>query len=85
MDDEMTMPEDLSFLSEDVKRQQQIAQHALEEAKKLDSVLKDQNIPDILKPPLREAKESFLRVARELAANAILTSTSAITAICFWS
>jgi hypothetical protein len=72
---------DFSFLTDDLKRQQEIAQEALNEAKRLDAVLNDAKVPPELKPELERAKASFLRVARELAANANTTSTSAITLI----
>ena len=79
------MPEDLKFLSLDIKRQQEIAQQALDEAKKLDSVLSSEaaTSPDAkeLKEKLQEAKEMLLRVARELAVNANTTSSNAITVV----
>jgi len=79
------MPEDLKFLSLDIKRQQEIAQQALDEAKKLDSVLTSEaaTSPEAkeLKEKLQEAKETLLRVARELAVNANTTSSNAITVV----
>jgi hypothetical protein len=79
------MPEDLKFLSLDIKRQQEIAQQALDEAKKLDTVLSSEaaTSPDAkeLKEKLQEAKEMLLRVARELAVNANTTSSNAITVV----
>jgi hypothetical protein len=79
------MPEDLKFLSLDIKRQQEIAQKALDEAKKLDIVLSNAaaGSPDAkeLKEKLQEAKETLLQVARELAVNANTTSSSAITVV----
>jgi hypothetical protein len=77
------MSEDLpGLLSTDVKRQQEIAQEALNEAKKLDDFL-SQQVPDpaTLRQQLAEAKESFLQLARKLAINANTTSNTAITVI----
>jgi hypothetical protein len=73
------MPYDLDFLNKDIKRQQEIAQQALDEAKRLDKLLKSPEVPEALRSELEESKASFLRVARELAANATTTSSSAIT------
>ena len=75
------MPDDLSFLNKDVKRQQEIAQEALEEAKRLDELLQSKDVPEALKPKLEKTKQSLLRVARDLATNATLTSNSAISAL----
>jgi hypothetical protein len=68
--------QDFSFLSEDIKRQQEIAQ---EEAKRLETLLNESTTPAELKPKLEQTKNSLLRVARGLAANATHTSSSAIT------
>ena len=79
------MPEDLKFLSLDIKRQQEIAQRALDEAKKLDTVLSSTAATSAdaqeLREKLKDAKETLLRVARDLAANANTTSSGAITIV----
>ena len=70
---------DLSFLTEDIKRQQ--AQQALDEARTLDSLLKESDVPATLKPKLEHTRDSLLRLARDLAANATHTSTAATVTI----
>jgi hypothetical protein len=70
--------QDLAFLSVDVKRQQEIAQEVSEEAERLDALLTEPIIPPELKPKLQQSKDSLLRIARGLAANATNLSTSAI-------
>src|SRR5215471_11428281 len=66
---------DLRFLTEDIKRQQEIAQKALDEARTVDSLLKESDVPATLKPKLEHTRDSLLRLARDLAANATHTST----------
>jgi hypothetical protein len=70
--------QDMTFLSVDVKRQQEIAQEVSEEAERLDTLIRESIIPPDLKPKLEQTKDSLLRVARGLAANATSMSTSAI-------
>ena len=70
--------QDLTFLRADIKRQQEIAQEVSEEAERLDTLLKESIIPPELKPKLEETKDSLLRVARGLAANARAMSTSSL-------
>ena len=76
----MEPAKDLSFLTDDVKRQREIAQAALDEAKRIDDVLKDITDPNV-QQNLKAAKEKFLRLARDLAANATSTSSSAINIV----
>ncbi len=71
---------DLSFLTDDVKRQREIAQVALEEAKRIDGLLQDTTDPK-MQEHLKTVKEKFLRVARDLATNASTTSSSAINIV----
>jgi hypothetical protein len=71
----MTSLEDI--LTEDIKRQRKIAEHALEKAKVFDDVMKKGNND----PLLKEAKEVLLYVARELAANTTITSSTAVDVI----
>jgi hypothetical protein len=75
------MPPDLTFLSTDVRRQREIAQSALEEAKRLDELLKSSNPPPEFKEELERAKGTLLQVAKELAANVSTTSTIASNVI----
>jgi hypothetical protein len=72
---------DLGFLSEDLKRQQEIAQEALDEAKRLDTLVNDPQVAPEVRQELERAKITFVRIARELAANTATTSSSAITVI----
>jgi uncharacterized membrane protein YgaE (UPF0421/DUF939 family) len=72
---------DFSFLSEDVRRQREIAEQALEEAKRVDALLKDTTDPK-LKGELEKTRETLLNVARGLAVNA--TSTSSAATIKLW-
>jgi hypothetical protein len=46
--------EDLTFLSPDIKRQQEIAHEVSEEAERLDALLTETIIPPELKPKLEE-------------------------------
>ena len=70
--------QDLTFLSVDIKRQQEIAQEVSEEAERLDTLLTETTISPELKPKLEEIKDSLQRVARGLARNAAALSTSAL-------
>jgi len=68
-------------VSRDLKRQEEIAQEALDEAKRLDEVLKDPNVAPEVRRELEQAKIKFVRIARDLAANTTHTSSEAITVI----
>jgi hypothetical protein len=69
----------LTFLTEDIRKQREIAQTALESAREIDSLLK-RGVEDAqAKQALERAKSALVGVARELAANATNTSTSAIS------
>jgi hypothetical protein len=71
---------DFGFLFQDVKRQRELAQQALNEAKCIDELLKEE--PDNpRKPQLEEAKRKWLDMARSLAENANTTSLSGLTVI----
>jgi len=72
---------DISFLSRDLKRQQEIAQEALDEAKRLDEVLSDPKLAPEVRQKLEQAKVKFVRIARDLAANATHTSSEAIITV----
>ncbi len=65
------------ILTEDIKRQRKIAEHALEKAKVFDEAMRNGNAD----PLLKEAKEVLLYVARELATNTTITSSTAADAI----
>jgi len=71
--------EGLTFLMEDIRKQREIAQKALESARAIDSLLK-RGVEDLkAREALEHAKSGLVGVARELAANAGNTSTSAIS------
>jgi len=69
-------PADFSFLSEDVRRQREFAEQALEEAKRVDALLKDTTDPK-LQLGLENTKKVLLDLARNLTANATSTSSAA--------
>ena len=71
---------DFAFITEDVKRQRELAQQALDEAKRIDGELQDE-ADEARKQRLREAKSKWLAIARELAENAVTTSQAASSAI----
>jgi hypothetical protein len=73
---------DFSFLSDDVRRQRELAQEALDEAKRLSELLNGKRTldPD-LKENLEKTKDRLLSVARNLAANAASTSSAATIAL----
>jgi hypothetical protein len=60
-------PTDLNFLKEDLRRQREIAEEALREAKKNDLALGATQDPKA-KELLENAKETFINIARGLAA-----------------
>ena len=64
------------FLLQDVKRQRELAQQALDEAKRIDETLKAN--PDN-REQLEAARNKWLEMARALAENANATSTTAST------
>ena len=71
---------DFRFLFEDVKRQRELAQQALDEAKRIDAFLKEN--PEIgHRDELEAAKAKWLEMARALAENANTTSQSGSTAV----
>jgi hypothetical protein len=71
--------EGLTFLMEDIRKQREIAQKALESARAIDGLLK-RGVEDLqAREALEHAKSGLVGVARELAANAGNTSTSAIS------
>ena len=71
--------EGLAFLMEDIRKQREIAQKALESARAIDSLLR-RGVEDLqAREALEHAKSGLVGVARELAANAGNTSTSAIS------
>ncbi len=72
------MQQSFSFLSEDLRRQQELAQSALEEAERIDRLLKEGAISDLrAKESLEHARSALLKVARGLASNVSSTSTFA--------
>jgi hypothetical protein len=70
--------QDLTVLRADIKRQQEIAKEIAEEADRLDTLLKEGNIPGELKPKFEQTKDSLLRLARGLSLNAKAMSTSSL-------
>jgi hypothetical protein len=74
-------PPDLSFLTKDIERQQEIAKQALEEARRVESLLQGSDVPADLKLHLEKTRDKLLVVAQELAANATSTSTAATVTI----
>jgi len=70
--------QDLTVLRADIKRQQEIAEQISEEAGRLDTLLKEGNIPGELKPKFEQTKDSLLRLARGLSLNAKAMSTSSL-------
>jgi uncharacterized membrane protein len=68
-----------AFLIEDIRKQREIAQKALEDAREIDALLKKGVEDAQLRGALERAKSGLIGVARELAANAANTSTSAIS------
>jgi hypothetical protein len=77
----MASEESLTFLSEDIRKQREIAQKALDDAKEIDGLLK-RGIEDAqARQALERAKSGLIGVARDLAINATNTSASAISHI----
>jgi hypothetical protein len=73
---------DFTFLSDDVRRQRELAQEALDEAKRLSKLLNGKSTIDPeLKENLEKTKDRLLNVARSLAANAASTSSAATIAL----
>jgi hypothetical protein len=75
---------DFSFLTEDVRRQREIGQEALEQARKIDALLREPTNVSLatnaaLKETLESTKKTLLKVADDLATNAISTSSATIT------
>jgi hypothetical protein len=76
----LNMPsEGLTFLMEDIRKQREIAQKALESARVIDGLLKRGVEDSQARDALEHAKSGLVGMARELAANAGNTSTSAIS------
>lgn len=74
------MAADFGFLLQDVRRQRELAQEALGEAKRIDGLL--QANPDIPnRDELEATKQKWLKMARELADNASTTSQAGTATI----
>jgi hypothetical protein len=74
------MAADLAFLLRDVRRQRELAQQALDEAKRIDEILKvAPATPN--RDELVASKQKWLEMARELAENANTTSQAGSTSI----
>ena len=71
---------DLNFLREDLRRQRQIAEQALEEAKRIDLAL-EATSDRAAREGLEKAKAALIDIARGLAANATSTSTAATVTV----
>ena len=72
--------ESIASLVDDVRRQREFAQKALDEAKQLDEVIKKVDDTE-LKARLEQSKEAMLTLARGLVANATHTSSSIQTTL----
>jgi hypothetical protein len=70
---------DFGFLTRDIARQRELATKALDEAKRIDALLQDANIPN--RAELEEMRSKWLQMASELSENVISTSTSANVSI----
>lgn len=70
----------INLLVEDVRRQKEIAQEALNEAKQIDDLIKHLDDSE-LKAKLELRKAGVLKIARELVANAATTSSSVATTL----
>lgn len=70
---------DLTFITQDVTRQRELARQALEEAKRLDELMKTAGGDE--KSRLEDAKRKWLEMARALAENATSTSVSGTSAL----
>ena len=68
---------DFTFLTEDVRRQREIAERTLDEAKKLNALLSESSMDPKIKAELEKTKETLINLARGLAVNATSTSSSA--------
>jgi hypothetical protein len=66
----------IEALTEGVRKQREIAKEALDAVKKIDLIVQQTSDPD-MKRKLEATKEDFLKVTRELVANAS-SSTSAL-------
>ena len=71
-----TIPSDFNFLTEDIRRQREIAKEALDEAKRIDAVI-EKTTDLAFKEELEKTKERLLNITRGLVANVTLTSTAA--------
>jgi hypothetical protein len=71
------MEKNITQLTESVRRQREIAQEALAEAREIDGLLQTGNVTDpVVRQKLEKTKSMALKVARDLAANATATSSS---------
>jgi hypothetical protein len=73
----MEVEKNITLLTESVRRQREIAQEALDEAREIDDILQTLDINPELKGRLEKAKSKALKIASDLAANATSTSSSA--------
>jgi hypothetical protein len=76
----MDPEKNITLLTESVRRQREIAQEALEQAKGIDAILPEIKDPEVRKK-LEKAKEGILQVAHGLAVNATSTSTSVVSTL----
>lgn len=73
----MTPEKDLTALTESVRKQREIAQEALEQAKQIEDVLKTTSDPKT-KEALEKIKASTLKITRDLV-DSVSTTSSAVT------
>jgi hypothetical protein len=71
-----SVPSDFSFLTTDIRRQREIAQEALDEAKRIDAII-DKTTDATVKEELKKTKERLLKITRGLVDNVTHTSTAA--------
>jgi hypothetical protein len=71
----MEAGKNITLLTESVRRQREIAQEAIDEAREINEILLTVDNPE-LKGRLEKAKDRALKVARDLVANATSTSSS---------
>ncbi len=69
------------LLTQDIKRQKDVAEEALRKAQELDRVLQDPNTDQRAKDQLQQARNTLLEIARSLAANTTSTSSAAVEII----
>ncbi|MGA2126170.1 MAG: hypothetical protein ABSG76_08455 [Xanthobacteraceae bacterium] len=78
----MAPENDLTFLSESVRKQREIAQEALDQARQIDELIKISPDPET-RAALEKIKAGALKITRELVANVTHTSSAVSSTIGF--